>query len=294
MYSLFDVLSACFDRKIAFTWRILSRALGALGMRILKVMKLSMMHKDHSLQLSPYSCILDPLVAHTSRLNSSISAGSAFKQCSNTAYTGGDPAARAAHYWRSHSAHRRPKESVVSVGTFTSRQPGRKHAEIKYTNTPASSLTTGRLFSCFPLGFAPLVFFSTTMKTRRSSRVVALVFPELGQAAILLSNKGISKYTEYPRFYSTQTTNDSAYLLIHRSLIHAINPIGNCLAQPTMKRLPGSYLIGFSCPSYSQMTLCTTRRSVCLRLVFTNVVSAPRKHVSYYTSVRLSSTNKLT
>lgn len=37
---------------------ILSRALGAFRMRILKVMTLSMMHKDHSLELSPRGCIL--------------------------------------------------------------------------------------------------------------------------------------------------------------------------------------------------------------------------------------------
>lgn len=79
---------ACFDHKIAFTWRFLSRALGALGMRILKVMKLSMMHKDHSLQLSPYSCILDPLVSPTIRLNSSYFCRKCIQTCS-TVYTRG-------------------------------------------------------------------------------------------------------------------------------------------------------------------------------------------------------------
>lgn len=55
--------------------------------------------------------------------------------------------------------------------------------------------------------------------------------------------------------------------LINRSLYTPPNPIAYCLAQPTMNRLPVSdHLIGFMCPSYSQMTLGTTLSSVWLQL----------------------------
>lgn len=108
-------------------------------------------------------------------------------------------------------------------------------------------------------------------------------FPELGQAAILQRNKGSSKCTE-TRVYSIQMTTDSSYLLYKQMSIHAINPFVNCLAQATMKRFAWQLSNRLYRPSYSQMTLCTTRSSVWLAFVLTNVHlrrSRPSTHIVF-------------
>lgn len=189
---------------------ILSRALGALRMRILKVMTLSMMHKDHSLELSPRSCTLRLLVAQSVRLKSCISAGrSAFRHGASF-----------------------PAESLQRMQPPTGatvRTDGRKKAALartvtghrrrtRKTNTPASLLITAGCAVKSRVFIETRVVFRRHHENKTVEPRCCSSFPELGQAAILLRNKGNSKHTEYPPGHSTQTTDDSSYLLINRSL----------------------------------------------------------------------------
>lgn len=129
-------------------------------------------------------------------------------------------------------------------------ETNRRRYKLAGVDLPGSS----RLLSLFR------AFYSggpVLMKTNGRAALL-LQSSELGQAAILPRNKGKAKYTEYP-VHSTHTTHTRPYLLNNRSLTTPSIQSTTVKAQATMKRLPGSYLIGFSCPSYSQMTLCRTR-----------------------------------
>lgn len=113
--------------------------------------------------------------------------------------------------------------------------------------------------------FRPVFGPDMTTKTKRAA--VLLHFPELGQAAILPTNKGSSKHSEYSRRLFDTNHRRVTLPFINRSLHTPPNPIVKCLAQATMNRLPvGGGLIGFVRPSYWRMTLGTTRRVVWLRL----------------------------
>lgn len=87
-----------------------------------------------------------------------------------------------------------------------------------HKHTPASLLTAGcwvdlsTLLFLFGDGSSRETWWKQIVEPRCCSS-----FPELGQAAILPSNKGKWKFAQYP-VHSTQTTNESSYLLINRSL----------------------------------------------------------------------------